>query len=405
MSEWSPDQDRALVAINRWMKSADQVFVLEGPAGTGKTTIAAEVAQSVGSGVIGMAFTGKAASVLRERGFPNAATAHSQIYKPADKSTKRLKDLENELAEAVAAGAAVDVVNNLHAMIAEERRQVNRPSFAPNPESPIKHARLVVLDESSTIDDKLGSDLLSFGTKVLVLGDRFQLPPVRRGEGYFTAREPDATLTEIHRQARGNPIIELSRIIREERRRPDFGTYGDKVRIVRKGTIDPESVAEFDQFICGRNATRRKLNEWQRRRAGFTARFPMVGDRLVCLRNNHDTGLLNGVIFRATTESLANDDEETVFFDVESEDGGIAMTVEAWQKPLLGGDLDHLFWTDRKAHDEFDYGYALTCHKAQGSQWRRVVVNDEGWCFREHRWRWLYTAITRAREELVVSAD
>ena len=59
-------------------------------------------------------------------------------------------------------------------------------------------------------------------------------------------------------------------------------------------------------------------------------------------------------------------------------------------------------WSLRKESDEFDYGYALTVHKAQGSQWDDVVLFDESGAFREHRARWLYTAITRAEQGLVI---
>jgi exodeoxyribonuclease-5 len=59
-------------------------------------------------------------------------------------------------------------------------------------------------------------------------------------------------------------------------------------------------------------------------------------------------------------------------------------------------------WTTRKRYDEFDYGYALTVHKAQGSQWNNVVLFDESWAFRDSRERWLYTAITRAAETLTI---
>ena len=56
----------------------------------------------------------------------------------------------------------------------------------------------------------------------------------------------------------------------------------------------------------------------------------------------------------------------------------------------------------RRNSDSFDYGYVLTVHKAQGSQWDNVVLFDESWAFREHRDRWLYTGITRAAERLTV---
>lgn len=59
-------------------------------------------------------------------------------------------------------------------------------------------------------------------------------------------------------------------------------------------------------------------------------------------------------------------------------------------------------WAVQRRHDAFDYGYALTVHKAQGSQWGDVVLFDESYAFREHRQRWLYTAITRAAETITI---
>ena len=61
----------------------------------------------------------------------------------------------------------------------------------------------------SMVDEKLGGDLTSFGTKILVLGDPAQLPPIK-GTGYFIVDEPEIMLTEVHRQARDNPIIAMS---------------------------------------------------------------------------------------------------------------------------------------------------------------------------------------------------
>jgi exodeoxyribonuclease-5 len=66
------------------------------------------------------------------------------------------------------------------------------------------------------------------------------------------------------------------------------------------------------------------------------------------------------------------------------------------------GDEAHLSWEDKKGTDEFTYGYAITCHKSQGSQWENVLVFDEAASFREDAWRWRYTAITRAATKLTV---
>ena len=60
-------------------------------------------------------------------------------------------------------------------------------------------------------------------------------------------------------------------------------------------------------------------------------------------------------------------------------------------------------WQQKKRFDDFDYGYALTVHKAQGSQWNDIVLFDESYAFKETRQRWLYTAITaRRRRRLTV---
>src|SRR6478609_4934555 len=152
MVEWSPQQDEALLAVSRWLKDKNgpQVFRLFGWAGTGKSTLAVHLAQGVKS-VKYAAFTGKAALVMRKHGCRGASTIHSLIY----------------------------------SLVSEK---AGEPKFVLDPES-----------------EAAGPDLLSFGTKVLVLGDPFQLPPVQ-GAGFFTSAEPNVMLTEIHRQARDNPI-------------------------------------------------------------------------------------------------------------------------------------------------------------------------------------------------------
>lgn len=50
----------------------------------------------------------------------------------------------------------------------------------------------------------------------------------------------------------------------------------------------------------------------------------------------------------------------------------------------------------------FEFAYAITCHKAQGSEFDFVIVFDESWAFSEEKNRWLYTAITRAKEKLLI---
>src|SRR4029079_4632639 len=176
----SPQQDDALKAVARWLKAGKpQIFRLFGYAGTGKTPVPRHFASHVDGQVQFAAFTGKAAQVLRSKGATNARTIHSLIYRPKG---------EESVSDEVTGKTSIS------------------PTFSLNRQSPIARAKLVVIDECSMVDEQLGRDLQSFGTPILVLGDPAQLPPISGG-GFFTDHEPDILLTEIHRQARDNPLL------------------------------------------------------------------------------------------------------------------------------------------------------------------------------------------------------
>ncbi|MEZ5876400.1 MAG: AAA family ATPase [Tepidamorphaceae bacterium] len=334
-----------------------------GYAGTGKTTLARQIAEDASGRVLFAAFTGKAAQVLRARGASNARTIHSLIYRPRGRRSRRRP--------------------------APYRRHSR--STAPRP----YRAALVIIDECSMVDEALGRDLLSFGTPVLVLGDPGQLPPVSGG-GFFTEAEPDVMLTEIHRQARDNPIVELARKVREGEQL-DYGTYGESM-VVRRSGIPEGRVPDADQVLVGRNITRHRFNRRLREIAGFDDPLPCAGDRLVCLRNDPKKGLLNGSLWQVTSAPRSSKPALTMI--VQSDDDGLERNM-AKIKVLEAGvsrTRRRHSWTLQRRHDAFDFGYALTVHKAQGSQWNDVVVFDESYAFKEHRERWLYTASTRAAE-------
>src|SRR4029079_1173103 len=131
-----------------------------------------------------------------------------------------------------------------------------------------------IIDECSMVDAELGRDLLSFGVPVLVLGDPAQLPPIQGG-GFFTEPEPDAMLTEVHRQAQDDPIVRLSMDIRAgEYLEP--GRYGD-AEGVRGIYLDPQRVLEAYQVLVGRNTTRRSYKARVRERRGFADAMPAAG--------------------------------------------------------------------------------------------------------------------------------
>ncbi|MEN3792965.1 ATP-dependent RecD-like DNA helicase [Fulvimarina sp. MAC3] len=372
--EFSPQQDAALKAVAEWLENGDSpVFRLFGYAGTGKTTLARHFAEGVDGAVQFAAFTGKAAQVLRSKGAKSARTIHSLIYRP-----KGEEQVEDE-------GTGTARVS---------------PTFSLNRQSPVAKAKLVVIDECSMVDEALGQDLMSFGTPILVLGDPGQLPPVSGG-GFFTDAEPDFLLTEIHRQARDNPIVRLALDVREGKQimHGDYGT----VQVIGKREVEQARVLAADQVLVGTNKTRRAYNRRLRELKGFTDELPMVGDKLVCLRNDPQKGLLNGSLWQVMTaskESVKPGINLIVKPDDDDIDKGAAK-IRLLKAAFEDAEAD-IPWATKKRFDDFDYGYALTVHKAQGSQWDDVMLFDEGWAFRETRERWLYTAITRAAKTLTI---
>lgn len=370
MMNWSPQQADAMRVVAKWMRdpSAPQVLYLAGYAGTGKSTIAKALVQGDDRKWLFAAYTGKAAHVLRQKGCAGAGTIHSIIYKPKDSKSAQ-------------------------------------PSFVRWAASPLASSATagIVVDEVSMVDERLGRDLESFDKKILVLGDPAQLPPVK-GCGYFTNREPDALLTEIHRHARESGVLRLATHIREGGTLSSFSSAAE-AEILTYDTDKDERTRHAlvaDQVLVGRNKTRHELNARSRElrdRSGL----PSDGDRLVCLRNERDLGLFNGsqwIVNRARYE-----DDFVGELSLKSEDDERTFSGEVWLHHFLGcGDEIARMGARRRSRSEFDWGYALTTHKAQGSQWDRVFVVDESGAFREDAQRWLYTAITRAAKHVVVLA-
>lgn len=363
---WTAQQEAALKAAKAWLRSGEsQVFRIFGWAGTGKSTLAVELGNEVNSVVYG-AFTGKAALVMRKKGCRGATTLHHLLY-----------HLESE--------------------------KGGQPQFRLNDESEIRDADLVIIDEVSMVDAVLGTDLLSFGTKVLVLGDPFQLPPIK-GAGYFTDNgvPPDVMLTEIHRQAADSPIIRMSMDIRDGVPL-QYGSYGD-CKIIRRNQLGQKMVLGADQVIVGRNATRVEFNNKIRDLKKFPPLEPSVGDRLICTRNNRAKGFMNGQLFVVEEVMKQPRSSQRIKMHVQPEDAGRrkASAIVDTHRHFFLGTEEEMTWEERRKYDEFTFGYAITAHKSQGSQWDNVCLFDESNAFREHQDRWLYTAVTRAAERITI---
>ena len=364
MPVFTPHQDAALSAASNWLKGArgrSSIFRLFGYAGTGKTTLVKHIAEGVDGKVLFAAFTGKAACVMRSKGCYSASTIHSLIYKARESGEET-------------------------------------PSFELWNDAPASKAKLIIIDECSMVDAELARDLMSFGVPLLVLGDPAQLPPIHGG-GFFTDAKPDAMLTEVHRQAQDDPIVRLSMEIRAGNPLTQ-GQYGE-TQVVRRNALDPKRVLDADQVLVGRNVTRRAYNARLRERRGFADALPMAGDKLVCLRNNRRKGLFNGGLWMVKESPKAR--RQIIRMRLKpDEDLGERLIKVSVRPECFTGTIEEFDWPQRKAYDEFDFGYVLTVHKAQGSQWDDVVLFDESAAFPDNRDRWLYTGVTRAAKRLPI---
>lgn len=224
--------------------------------------------------------------------------------------------------------------------------------------------------------------------------------------GFFTEATPDVMLTEIHRQAAGNPIIKLATDIREGRDLK-LGDYGASkvVNMKREGKEAMQNmVMASDQVLVGKNITKDQYNARIREIRGAHNHMPVVGDRLVCTANDKRMGIFNGGLF--VVEEVWPPKRGR------SADGEIKMVVKSLDIPeassvkvrsrveCFKGGIKSLPFEARRGLQEFDYGYALTVHKSQGSQWPSVTLFNESATFKAEARRWLYTGITRAAETI-----
>lgn len=411
----TPEQSHALDAVGDWLTRRElPFFTLHGLAGTGKTTLARYFASLQNGRVVYGAYTGKACDVLRKKGCFPVSTLHRLIYLPQSERSEELSKLQLEL-ESCTDGA-------IERRLFKRIEELQKPKWALSHKSILNGAALLILDECSMVDEKLASDILEFKVPVLVLGDPGQLPPIE-GTGYFDVK-PDFMLTEIHRQAAESPIIQLAMRAREGRSLPP-GDHGTS-RVITRKKVGLEEALGVSQIICGLNRTRTALNTENRQLRGFSGPFPQKGERLICLRNNEKTAMLNGMMVDLTSDAegvmprdaegyVPHEGEDVVetsapppidpdspFIEFETAEHGRLKSYKLnFTKPDA---IKAMSYSKRAAADEFDWGWAVTCHKAQGSQWPSVLVYADGFKWdRELYARWLYTALTRAEEKVIVA--
>jgi exodeoxyribonuclease-5 len=371
--EWSKQQLEALNRIIEWYERGDeQVFYLSGYAGTGKTTLAREIKRHISGNVLFTSFTGRACAVLARKGCEPVDTIDKLIY--------RRRRTEHCVAEP-------ECSDLCPGRCAHKRERFSGKVL--DPDSPVASADLVIADEVSMLGREMARDLLSFERKTLVLGDVGQLPAIF-DSAYFKDREPDLHLSQIHRQAAGSPIVRLATRARRGVPLP-VREFGESAVVT---DIADNELASFDQIITGTHRTRRKINRRVRGQLGYGGKYPQPDEKLVCLKNDRKLELRNGELW-SVVEAVP-DRRGFVDMTVRDEFGrqvDVAAPLAGFNGSGNGGDLPE---------QPFDFGYAITCHKAQGSEFDSVLVVDEADVFGADASRWLYTAITRAARRVTV---
>ena len=382
------------LALQRY-KNKEKYTVIAGYAGAGKSTLVRFIIEELKTygvketDVCFACFTGKAAQVLLKKGNKNVITLHKLLYKSIPKES----------------GGFVRI---------------------PNPSIPYK---IVVVDEVSMAPKTLMDLLFKHNVYVICLGDPFQLPPVDKKEDNHLLDAPHIFLDEIMRQAQESEIIQLSMAIRENR--PIEVFQGKEVQILNKEELNTGMLTWADQILVATNATRVSINTQMRKLLNFGEK-PQDGDKIICLRNywdcfsDNEEPLVNGTIgilknsfltkrylpsIVKSTDGLSHID--LIVGDFISDSGMYFHSLEMDKKMIDTGEFS-LDWKtvyqlnrNPRTRDipplEFTYGYAITCHKAQGSEWDKVLVIEEKFPFDkiEHA-RWLYTAVTRSSEKLVL---
>lgn len=383
-------QEQGLKICIKKYENNERYCVISGYAGAGKSTLVKVIIQNLPGidpekDVTYACFTGKAAQVLLKKGNKNVTTLHKLLYESIPKPDG---------------------------------------TFIRKPKPSIEY-KIVVVDEVSMAPRKLMELLFKHNVFIIALGDPFQLPPVDKDQDNGLLNNPDIFLDEIMRQSLDSEIIQLSMKIRNYE--PIDYFKGKDVIIMSKSDLNTGVLQWADQILVGTNATRVAINNQMRNLLGRGTK-PENGDKVICLRNywdnfaTNDDPLVNGTIgyidnvyetYNKTPYWAGGDIIKVLMADFISDSNANFGFLQMDEQEILTGqrclDYKKIYrlmsnWkTKHLVPMEFTYGYAITGHKSQGSEWDKVLVLEERFPFeKEEHARWLYTCCTRASERLVL---
>lgn len=366
----SEDQASAVEKILDWFAGPRQTLTLGGFAGTGKSTVVSALRRELPADQVRVcAYTGKAVSVLRAKGITNACTMHRVIY----------------AVDPYCAECEIRVSEEKCPKCNSDEHLKTRWNRVP-----AVLDKLVIVDEASMLTTEHVADLESLAPKILYVGDHGQLEPIGDDPGIM--REPELRLEQVHRQAEGSAILDFAHAVRRGGHPAQWESRGDVV--VRHG-LRGVDLGFYDAVLCGFNNTRVAVNNRIREIRGFAGKQVLCeGERVICLQNDSELGLWNGIL--GTVTRVRTISEDFLSFDFVDDSGVRHIAVPALRKQF---GLDKKIARSPKGVALFDYGYAMTVHKFQGSEDKKIAVLEQiGRSWSSTRWR--YTAATRASQVL-----
>lgn len=424
LSDLSVDQREVYEAVLAWQAGSGgshRVLTLGGVAGSGKSTLVGVLARAFEERRMTVAYaalTGRASSILGRKLAAAGASVTGKVRPDAkQKAAGAGSSVQLELFDsALKARGGPAFCGTLHRLL--YRAVVNDREELLGWRKRVALDRqydLLVIDEASMISREVLEDLTVHGVPVLAVGDHGQLPPV--GSSGSVVDDPELRLEKIHRQAAGNPIIALSDVIRRTgvlRTKLADGKqviFGDRKKDLRRFLRGAGGLSRG--IVCWRNETRVWLNGVTREEAGFEGE-PKKNEVLICLRNAPP--VFNGMRGLLTSDSVVPDatpwivSAEIAFPEENLPSAPMVLCASQFNRPELFREVEELrglgipVRSMSEAGMLFDFGYALTCHKAQGSEFdtgvvyldRRQDPTSEDWR------RWCYTAVTRAKRRLIV---
>lgn len=356
-----------------------QWFSYSGAAGVGKGVAAKMIVDMLGlgkHGYIACAYVGKAVLQLSKNGM-NAKTIHSLIYDARPVYEKRDD------------GSGATIVK--YQFFLKDKLDGDY--------------RLIFVDEAGMVNDSMRDELLSFGIPIIFIGDMNQLPPVF-GTSTVLAN-PDHILTQIMRQKENDPIVQLSQMVLKDIPLLE-GQYG-RSEVVRDFELDRRLITDFDQILCNTNEYRVRLNEYIRKKIKKFPNHPVIGDKVVCCQNNwslsvDDYPLTNGMIgsIADINRSRVHQGYYLIDFEPDFLESGRCFRNLKMDVRYINSSYDEQKNTGRLMNEKFEYGYAITVYKSQGSEFDRVLYFDSRFRTPELTKRSRYTAITRAKEALTI---